>query len=104
MVYIWILLKKRLELFIIEGFLLVKRHIQFYDIDVGEMLLHVMPETNFTVVLLLTCHLPVLCQFHQHDVLLFMSNQHQHFCCKIAAAERVLSIKRKRMQIRQIGV
>ena len=74
------------------------------NLDVGEMVVHIMAEAYLTIDLLLTGDMTVLHELHDHYLLFARGNEHEHSGSKIAAAERVLTEERKWLQIGHIRV
>ena len=74
-------------------FAAIEWEIDFNDLNLRKELFHVVAEAYFAVSLLRTGNMSILDLLHQHDFLLVESFHHQHFCCEISTAERVLPIE-----------
>jgi hypothetical protein len=62
----------------------INGQLKINDLYGGIMVLHVMPQSHFTVVLLLTDYPSILGNLHQGNFLFMRSQQHEHARCKIA--------------------
>ena len=82
----------------------VERQIENMDDYLWKMVVHIMTESHLTVILLLADYLTVLGLSHQHNLLFLSSKHHQHLGCKIARAERILSIEGERAQVWHIRI
>ena len=98
------LLEELLEYHVVILGFLVQRQIDLRNLDVGEVVAHIVTETGLAVLLLLRGHIPVAHLLHNHDFLLFRCNEHQHPGSKVATLERILSEERQRTQIGHIRI
>ena len=74
------------------------------NLDIGEVVVHVVAETRLTVLLLFGCYVAVVHLFHQHDLLLVRRKQHHHACCIVAAGKGVLTEECQWAQVGHVGV
>ena len=99
MVYAWMLLKEFFQHGIVFVACAFERQTQLRNLYLWEMVVHIMAETYFAVHLLLARHLSVLHLFQEHYLLLVACDEHEHLGCEIAAAERVLTEERERLEV-----
>ena len=83
---------------------LAQGQIDVGNLDLGEVIAHVVAEARLTVGLLLRAHMAVLKLFHHHDFLLFRCDEHHHAGSEIAALKRVLTEECQRLEVGQVGV
>ena len=76
----------------------------FDDVDVWEMVMHVVSESCFAIVLLFAHHFSVFGLFHEHDLGFATGDHHEHFGGKIATGEGILSVEGERVEVGHEGV
>ena len=74
------------------------------NLNLWEVIPHVMPEASLTVRLLLGADVSVLELLHHHDFLLLRRDEHHHAGGEVATLEGVLTEERQRLQVGQVGV
>ena len=94
MVHQRMFLEERLQDIVVVLLLLVERQVHLRNLDLGEVIHHIVSEARLTVCLLLGAHASVACLFHQGDLLFLVGNEHQHLRSEVSAGERVLSEER----------
>ena len=89
--YQWMLLEEILKDGIVFLMFLIKRQINLNNLDLREVIDHIMSESCFSVSLLFGANLAITRLFDKSHFFLAPRNQHQHLCSEIAASKRVLS-------------